>query len=438
MAYLGSRPDTSFRKLSKQTITGNGGTTYTLNYPVNNSSEIEVYVNNVRQEPDVAYTATYTTLTMTGAVQSYDSFYVVYQGQSIGTLSIPEKDNSGNYSFDNGLLYLDAANNRVGIGTIAPTHRLTIPATGPAVASVGGILIGTNGTDIQGSLGILSLQANGANYIGFNTNSAERMRIDATGNVGIGLSGSPGYKLHVSTPGTGTAVSTNIIARLQSEGTGRDVCIQFSDNVTNAAYIGMLAGNVYISTFGTERMRVTTAGEVLIGTTDASATAGLGLKLYPDFQGGAAMRFVANTTSSSIYPIMVRSTSGAGSWRYYVDYAGTIYAVNTTIVSLSDVRLKENIRDLNVGLDAIMQLKPRLFDWKQGRGADKKNARGFIAHEFEQVFPDMISQWAEEPPDGEEPYKAVSADLIPVLVKAIQEQQAIIENLKARIEALEV
>ena len=143
------------------------------------------------------------------------------------------------------------------------------------------------------------------------------------------------------------------------------------------------------------------------------------------------MRFVANTTSSSIYPIMVRSTSGAGSWRYYVDYAGTIYAVNTTIVSLSDVRLKENIRDLNVGLDAIMQLKPRLFDWKQGCGADKKNARGFIAHEFEQVFPDMISQWAEEPPEGEEPYKAVSADLIPILVKAIQELKIEFDAYKA-------
>jgi len=84
-----------------------------------------------------------------------------------------------------------------------------------------------------------------------------------------------------------------------------------------------------------------------------------------------------------------------------------------------------------------MALKPRLFDWKEGIGADTKNARGFIAQEFEQVFPDLIDEWKEAPPEGEEPYKSVRQDLFPVLVSAIQELKAIIDTQSARITALE-
>jgi hypothetical protein len=82
-----------------------------------------------------------------------------------------------------------------------------------------------------------------------------------------------------------------------------------------------------------------------------------------------------------------------------------------------------------------MALKPRKYDWKEGKGQDTKNARGFIAQEFEMVFPDLVGETRDPAPDGEEPYKTVSQDLIPVLVKAIQEQQAIIESLKARLDA---
>ena len=49
----------------------------------------------------------------------------------------------------------------------------------------------------------------------------------------------------------------------------------------------------------------------------------------------------------------------------------------------------------------------------------------------------MVGEWIDPAPEGEEPYKSVRADLIPVLVKAIQEQQAIINGLEARLAALE-
>ena len=84
-----------------------------------------------------------------------------------------------------------------------------------------------------------------------------------------------------------------------------------------------------------------------------------------------------------------------------------------------------------------MQLQPRKFDWKKGKGKDVSNDRGFIAQEIETVFPDLIDDWIDPAPEGEEPYKAVRADLIPTLVKAIQEQQVIIDDLKSRIKTLE-
>jgi hypothetical protein len=116
---------------------------------------------------------------------------------------------------------------------------------------------------------------------------------------------------------------------------------------------------------------------------------------------------------------------------------GTVFATSTTISAISDQRLKENIRDLDAGLAEVMALKPRLYDWKEGKGADIKNARGFIAQEFEEVFPDLIDEWRDPAPEGEEPYKSVRQDLIPVLVKAIQEQQQMIETLQAKVAALE-
>jgi hypothetical protein len=186
---------------------------------------------------------------------------------------------------------------------------------------------------------------------------------------------------------------------------------------------------------GTEVARFTTAGQFLTGTTNASSTAGIGIKLNPD-PAAPWVATVGSDNSGTNGSYYLYSTS-TGSYRFYVLYNGTVNAVSTTITAISDARLKENIRDLDAGLPQIMALKPRRFDWKEGKGKDKKNDLGWIAQEFEQVFPEMIHQWKDPAPQGEEPYKAVNADLIPVLVRAIQEQQAAIDQLQARVAALE-
>ena len=90
MPYLGNTPAEAYTSFDKQTITGDGGASYTLDHAVANEQEIEVFVNNVRQEPSVAYTVSGTALTMTGNVESSDDFYVVFQGKATQTATHPE------------------------------------------------------------------------------------------------------------------------------------------------------------------------------------------------------------------------------------------------------------------------------------------------------------------------------------------------------------
>jgi hypothetical protein len=90
MAYIGNQPADKYSTLSKQTITGDGTTgPYTLDYSAATAQDIEVFVNNVRQEPGVAYTVSGTALTMTGNVLSTDDFYVVFQGKAVQTTTHP-------------------------------------------------------------------------------------------------------------------------------------------------------------------------------------------------------------------------------------------------------------------------------------------------------------------------------------------------------------
>jgi hypothetical protein len=181
----------------------------------------------------------------------------------------------------------------------------------------------------------------------------------------------------------------------------------------------------------TQAMTLDASGNLLVGKTAINNTV-VGNELRTDGQTYSTRA----ATTDAVQTLHVFS-SGAGAYRFYVGMGGTVFATNTTITAISDQRLKENIRDLDDGLQKVMALQPRKFDWKEGKGADIKDARGFIAQEFEIVFPDMVEEWKDPAPEGEEPYKAVNANLIPTLVKAIQEQQALITTLTDRITALE-
>tara|TARA_Y100000592_G_scaffold50429_1_gene79797 strand:- start:200 stop:1102 length:903 start_codon:yes stop_codon:yes gene_type:complete len=88
MSYIGSKPATSFVGLSSQSFTGGSGTSFTLNKSVSSTSDIAVFVNNVRQNPtNSSYSVSGTTLTMSASIASSDIFYVVFLGATTGTVN---------------------------------------------------------------------------------------------------------------------------------------------------------------------------------------------------------------------------------------------------------------------------------------------------------------------------------------------------------------
>ncbi len=89
MAYIGNEPAEAYSNIAYQDFGTQSGTTFTLDYPAGAPGELEVFVNNVRQEPSVAYTVSGTTLTMTGTIASTDDFYVVFQGKAQQTVRHP-------------------------------------------------------------------------------------------------------------------------------------------------------------------------------------------------------------------------------------------------------------------------------------------------------------------------------------------------------------
>jgi len=286
----------------------------------------------------------------------------------------------------------------------------------------------------------------------------QAMTLDASGRLLVGTtsaflstfksvvegatSGSANFALGLFKSGTPQILNGDVLGNIYFYGADNDVtagnnnlgaqisCVATTDWTTdgttsNAALVFYTHGTA--SGAPPERARITSGGDLLVGTNDATQGSGNGNKLVSG--GGVWVVNAATADGFSYY------NSSAAAYRFYVSSAGTISATNTTISAISDQRLKENIQDLDVGLDKIMALKPRKFDWKEGKGKDIKGDRGWIAQEFEQVFPDMIDEWKDPAPEGEEPYKSVRADLIPVLVKAIQELKAEVDSLKAQLEA---
>ncbi|MFY0673368.1 MAG: tail fiber domain-containing protein [Bacteroidia bacterium] len=107
-----------------------------------------------------------------------------------------------------------------------------------------------------------------------------------------------------------------------------------------------------------------------------------------------------------------------------------VYAANGTIQT-SDLRLKKNIIDMDYGLNEIMNLRSVTYNWKEDSIGTTK--LGFIAQELEQIIPEVVTL-----ADDSMQTRGVNyAELVPVLVKAIQEQQNIIENLEEEVAVLE-
>ena len=146
-------------------------------------------------------------------------------------------------------------------------------------------------------------------------------------------------------------------------------------------------------------------------------------QLYPF---GAADSGVGNSSANGNRFIEFSNSNGVNG---YIR-AGGIDGMNTSIVNTSDRRYKTNIEDLDTGLDAILKTRPVSFNWKDN--PDSPKIKGFIAQEIKEILPETVDYDAKE-----DKYYMSDTVLIPTLVKAIQDQQKIIDSLEARLNKLE-
>ena len=251
-----------------------------------------------------------------------------------------------------------------------------------------------------------SIDADSSDNLMFYTGSSEtkRMTIDSAGRVGIGVTNTVGRELCVK--GEVAAISTG--------STDTHILMGASDSIVNIAATYSSSGSyvpIAFETSGQERMRIDSSGNVGIGGTPAS---GRNLHVHGIIR-------VQNTQNAN-YPVMeFFNTNGQ---------VGGIRTSNsvTSYDTSSDYRLKENVQPIPNGLARLQQLNPVKFDWK----VDGTSSEGFIAHEVQEIFPDAVG--GEK--DGEEMQAMDYGKITPLLVKAIQEQQAQIEILKTEIQEL--
>jgi hypothetical protein len=309
----------------------------------------------------------------------------------------------------------------VGIGNTSPSYKLDVTGTGRFTgaltlsASTGFPSVGLLNRSSDNNLYIVSASSgfvlldNSQNTMynatptshTWQISNSPKMTLNSSGNVGIGTS-SPAALLDV-----------NGIAYFRSaSGIYTDLITAYSGG--NVGIIYGASGNLIISggSGATERMRITSGGNVAIGIAGFAST---NERLV--VRGGGS--------TSSSFSLVAQNVSGTTF--IYVRDDGYLYSASAW--SGSDLRLKENITDLDNGLDKILNLKARKFDFIDGF----KNQYGFIAQELQEVIPDAVSVFQEE-----DEMLAIKMDfIVPHLVKALQESHEIIKDLEARIVTLE-
>jgi hypothetical protein len=372
---------------------------------------------------------------------------------------------TGVINIGSGQLYKDASGN-VGIGTSSPGAKLDVVGAsnlrGTASILAGGVL------DIYNTAGTNYTRASvdaSANYylnnpfsaaVLFGTSNTERMRIDSAGNVGIGTS-SPvaGGRLTVGS-GAGT---TDAIQYLNAGSAGS--CLIGRSSGSNAWLVGDLSqaigsgtgliNYVYganpwlVYTNNAERARIDSSGNLLVGTTSAINNANTFSRTAPGYlliannnqsasSAGVAQLLLAGRNNDAGSAFLYCGDGGGE--RLYILGTGSVINATGSYGPISDIKLKENIVDATPKLDKLMQV--RIVNYNLKTDPDLKQI-GVIAQELEQVFPGLVDEHPDRDKDGNDlgtTTKSVKMSVfVPMLIKAIQEQQTIIEQLKARLDA---
>lgn len=396
MPYLGNVPAEAYSTVTKNTFSGDGSTTdFTMSLP-STTNNVRVVVENVIQDPSVAYTCTGTTLSFTSAPPAGTSnIYVIHLGPAVQT--------------------------------VVPPTEITNATTYTSDLTVQGALTASGDVTVSGDLTV-------------DTNT---LVVDSTNNrVGVGTA-SPDTLLEVSGASGNASIK---LARSDAASTNDDfgsIVFENSVGTTLASIRGVSkSGNTEAGiTFGAgggdaTRMTLDNAGNLLVGTNDLPANSGQGIGFRPTTLNRTVMQTTSDSTGSGVELIQLRNPNGQ------VGYVGT-NATAAVYVTSSDYRLKENVTELTGAIDRVKQVPVHRFNFI----ADPDTTvDGFLAHEVQALVPEAVTgeKDAVDEDGNIEPQGIDQSKLVPLLTAALQEAIAKIEALEvsnadllSRLEALE-
>ena len=483
MAYVGNPIDTqnTFQSLVGKRFSGDGSETeFTLDVAPSSTLDIEVFVGNVRQDPNSAYTVSGTTLTFTGAPPSgTNNIYVVHQAKSVGTIDVPDDIISGKT-----LVTLDNSNDHVLIedATDGELKKALIPA-----ASFAGIDDQSSSNDDQLTITDTAVVINeDSDDVDFRveSNGNANMLFVSGGNdvVGVGAEGDLGVGLHIKSADSGASVDGNA-DELVIEGSGQSGItiasgndqkgnIFFADDGSTAQgkVIYNHSGNhLRFDTAGSEAMRIASDGDTSIGTTanearldvrnDANQKTIQAVNSKSSGMGETVLIAQCSQDTSNSSYLLFQCRNGGGLVMKILD-SGNLQNVNNSYGSTSDERIKQDIADASSQWDDIKALKIRKFKRKRDvnkYGADNTPYHlGVVAQELEAAGMNGLVE--ESKPQKED--VALSSDfgsidsegnftagqkikevkysiLYMKAVKALQEAMTRIETLEAKVKTLE-
>ena len=328
----------------------------------------------------------------------------------------------------------------LGIGTSSPAYKLDVLGTSRIYQSgntAASLMLNANQGSLSTGYAFTLAQSNSSGNYNFTIAEGATTYLTLTnsisgagGNLGLGV-----------TPNVNDFTSGALGMHIKGSSNYGILKLESSDNKITWFATGSAATYLYVKdanplifgTNNTERARIDSSGNLLVGTTSTSISAN-GFKIFPD---GSYYAVQSTGTTSSIY----NKTSYTSGTDFFFDFrlasttVGTISANGSTTSynTSSDYRLKENIQPMTGALAKVQALKPCTYKWN----ADGSDGEGFIAHELAEVCPHAVTGEKDAvDEEGNPKYQGIDTSfLVATLTAAIQEQQAIIESLKARLDA---
>jgi hypothetical protein len=457
MSYIGNEPFSV--AFLTDTFSGNGSTTaFTLSAAPAGTSSILVAITGVVQDPST-YSVVGTTLTFSPApptgtgnisvrflgipasgvtTTAYRTVteFTATAGQT--TFSVP--------SYTPG--FIDVYRNGVMLGSADYTASNGVSVV-LASGATAGDLVEVISFSVSSVLNAIPSTAGSVSTANIANGSVTPAKLstgypnwDTSGNLGVGTSSLTQVLNLYSSLASGSGVGTAI--KITSDGSGGDNgYIGVNKGTGNGLTFGCENRNIIFQTGntlpfnGTERMRISSNGQVLINSTTDRASG----------------RFEVSGNSDGTFNPMTVVQEAAGSTSrtsiafYRVSASANVGVITTTnsstsYVTSSDYRLKENIAPMTGALAVVGQLKPCTYTWK----IDGSDGQGFIAHELAEVVPDAVTgekdaveTYTDEDGNEQTRIKAQGIDtsfLVATLTAAIQELKAEVDSLKAEVTAL--